>query len=339
MEQWFQQQWQSKTLAHLLLLPLSWLFYVLSASRRLLYSLNILPSYKLPVPVIVVGNITVGGTGKTPLVIHLVEQLKAAGYTPGVISRGYGGQKAGLVTANSAPEDMGDEPVLMARRTGVPVWVSANRVAAGQALLNAYPHCNVIISDDGLQHLCLQRDVEIVLLNKRALGNQYLLPAGPLRECLSRLHSVDIVINSADEHLPTSVGMTAANSYQMRMTGDVFYSLDGQKSHSAMFFKDKVLYAIAAIGHPERFFNSLSALGLRFNTRTFPDHHPFTLADFADIQHDTLLMTEKDSVKCHTLALHDAWYLPVNAELLAENLPPLHTVVIQLLNTHAVKET
>jgi tetraacyldisaccharide 4'-kinase len=338
MEDWFQQQWQSKRLAHLLLLPLSWLFTALSLSRRLLYRFNILHSHQLTAPVIVVGNITVGGTGKTPLVIHLVEQLKAAGYTPGIISRGYGGKQTGMVNADSLPALMGDEPVLMARRTGVPVSVNPDRVAAGKTLLNSYPNCNVIVSDDGLQHLRLQRDIEIVLVNKQALGNECLLPAGPLRELVSRLKSVDMVVNSAEEPLAFKKGDGALNTYQMRVKGDIFHSLDGKQSHSAMFFKDKVVYAFAAIGHPARFFASLTALGLRFNTRTFPDHHPFKLEDFTDVQHETILMTEKDAVKCQSLALHDAWYLPVQAELCAENLPPFHTAVIQSLKQLATKD-
>lgn len=336
MADWFQQLWQSKRWAHLLLLPISWLYGLLTALRRLLYRCNILTTHKLAVPVIVVGNITVGGTGKTPLVIHLVQALKSAGYNPGIISRGYGGEATGLVTADSSPALMGDEPVLMAKRAGVPVSVNPDRVAAGQTLLNAHPNCDVVVSDDGLQHYRLHRDVEIALVNTHALGNQYLLPAGPLREPLARLQTVDIIVNSGDEPLPS---VPERSDYQMRLKGDIFYTLDHKQSHSAMFFKDKVVYAIAAIGHPQRFFASLTALGLRFNTRTFPDHHPFKLEDFVDVQQETILMTEKDAVKCQSLPLHDAWYLPVHAELFAEKLPPLHTTVIQLLKQSVAKET
>jgi tetraacyldisaccharide 4'-kinase len=161
------------------------------------------------------------------------------------------------------------------------------------------------------------------------------LPAGPLREGLSRLQSVDMIVNSGELPIPSS---EALNVYQMRLKGDVFHSLDNQQSHSAMFFKDKVVYAIAAIGHPQRFFASLSALGLRFNTRVFPDHHPFMRSDFTDIEQHTLLMTEKDAVKCQGLGLHDAWYLPVKAEVSAEKLPPLHLAVLQLLKQSVAKE-
>lgn len=335
MADWFQKLWQSKSLASLLLLPFSWLFGLLTAFRRILYRFNILKTHQLPVPVIVVGNITVGGTGKTPLVIYLVEHLKAAGYHPAIISRGYGGNQIGIVNENSTPALVGDEPVLMAKRSGVPVSVNPDRVTAGQTLLKAYPMCDVLISDDGLQHYRLHRDIEIALVNTHGLGNQRLLPAGPLRERLSRLQSVDMIVNSGELPIPSS---EALNVYQMRLKGDVFHSLDNQQSHSAMFFKDKVVYAIAAIGHPQRFFASLSALGLRFNTRVFPDHYPFKRSDFTDIEQHTLLMTEKDAVKCQGLGLNDAWYLPVKAEVSAGKLPPLHLAVLQLLKQSVAKE-
>lgn len=336
MADWFQKLWQSKRLVSLLLLPIAWLFALLASIRRSLYRFKLLKSYQLPVPVIVVGNITVGGTGKTPLVIYLVEHLKAAGYHPAIISRGYGGNQTGLVNQHSSPLQMGDEPVLMAKRAKVPVSVHPDRVAAAQLLLTSFPECDVLISDDGLQHYRLCRDIEIALVNVQALGNQRLLPAGPMREGLSRLQSVDIIVNSGE--LPISHA-EARSVYQMRLKGDIFHSLDDKQSHSAMFFKDKVVYAIAAIGHPQRFFASLSALGLRFNTRIFPDHHPFKGEDFADIVQHTLLMTEKDAVKCQSLGLNDAWYLPVQAEVTAEKLPPLHLAVLQLLKQSQAKET
>lgn len=336
MADWFQKLWQSKSLASLLLLPVSWLFGLLIAFRHLLYRFNILKTHQLPVPLIVVGNISVGGTGKTPMVIYLAKHLQAAGYNPGIISRGYGGEQTGLVDAASTPSLMGDEPVLMAKRTGLPVSVNPDRVAAAQTLLRAFPECNVLISDDGLQHYRLHRDIEIALVNTHGLGNQRLLPAGPLREGLSRLQSVDMIVNSGELPIPSS---EALDVYQMRLKGDVFHTLDDKQSHSAMFFKDKVVYAIAAIGHPQRFFASLSALGLRVNKRVFSDHHLFKRSDFTDIEQHTLLMTEKDAVKCQALSLHDAWYLPVEAELSAENLPPLHLAVLQLLKQSVAKET
>ncbi len=332
MQAWFQQQWQTKSLAHLLLVPMSWLFLAITTVRRFLYRVRILSSYHLAVPVIVVGNITVGGTGKTPFVIYLAEQLKLAGYTPGIISRGYGGSQTGQVFADSAPYMTGDEPVLMAKRTACPVWVNPDRVAAGQALLQAYPQCDVIISDDGLQHLRLQRDIEIVLVNAQALGNQYLLPAGPLRESVSRLSSVSYIVNSGEQALPIAV-MDLPPQYHMQVYGDVFQSLTGGQTQHATLFKDKPISAIAAIGHPERFFSALTALGLKFERKVFPDHHPFKLQDFVDVLTHTIIMTEKDAVKCQSLPLTDAWYLPVTAEVTATHAQSLPSAVIATL-TH-----
>lgn len=332
MQEWFQHQWQTKTLAHLWLLPMSWLFLAVTAVRRFLYHTRILSSYRLAAPVIVVGNITVGGTGKTPFVIYLAEQLKLAGYTPGIISRGYGGRQIGQVFADSAPHMAGDEPVLMAKRTGCPVWVNPDRVAAGEALLQAYPQCDVLISDDGLQHLRLQRDIEIVLINAHALGNGYLLPAGPLRESSSRLATVNYIVNSGEQTLPLP-SVLLPPQYHMRVHGDLFQSLTEEHTQPAAFFKDKAICAIAAIGHPERFFAALSSLGLTFERKVFPDHHPFKLQDFVDVLTNTVIMTEKDAVKCQALPLADAWYLPVTAEVSSTHTQPLPTAVIATL-TH-----
>ncbi|HSH96993.1 MAG TPA: tetraacyldisaccharide 4'-kinase, partial [Methyloradius sp.] len=197
MSSWLQKQWATYTLWHILLLPISWIFFVLSSCRKFLYQIGWLKIFNLAVPVIVVGNINVGGTGKTPLVIWLAEQLKSAGYKPGIISRGYGGSAQHIqeVSANSAPLEVGDEPVLIAKRTGCPVFVNANRVEAGNALLKRYPECDVVISDDGLQHYRLQRDVEIAIIDgAKGFGNSLLLPAGPLRERIGRLAHVDAIV-------------------------------------------------------------------------------------------------------------------------------------------------
>lgn len=332
MQDWFQQQWQTKSLAHLLLVPLSWLFLAITVVRRFLYRTHILPSFQLAAPVIVVGNITVGGTGKTPFVIYLAQQLKQAGYTPGIVSRGYGGSQTGQVFADSHADMMGDEPVLMAKRTGCPVWVNPDRVAAGQALLQANPQCDVIISDDGLQHLRLRRHIEIVLVNAQALGNQYLLPAGPLRESISRLSAVSYIVNSSEQALPIAI-KDSPPQYHMQVRGDVFQSLTGEQTQPASFFKGKPITAVAAIGHPERFFSALSALGLTFERKAFPDHHPFKLQDFVDVLTHTILMTEKDAVKCQALPLADAWYLPVTAEVSITGTQSLPSAVIATL-TH-----
>lgn len=336
MNNWFQKQWSSYGLWHILLIPLSWIFSVIINVRKYLYSLGWLESTRLSVPVIVVGNITVGGTGKTPMVIWLADQLKLAGFTPGIISRGYGGTSklATAVFANSNPQQVGDEPVLIAKRTACPMFVGASRAVAGQALLKANPQCNIIISDDGLQHYALQRDVEIVLINSSLqFGNQLLLPAGPLREKLSRLQCVDAIVDSGrgadfgylfkDELPPV---------FNMQVQGENFESLDGSKpTQAAGCFSNKNIIAIAGIGNPERFFNQLSALGLQFDRKVFADHYQFIAQDLTQFLGKTILMTEKDAVKCSALTTTDAWYLPITATINDSRQVSLITLILQKL--------
>lgn len=316
MNRWFQKQWVSYTPWHILLIPLSWAFGTLVYLRTKLYKIGWLKSTRLGVPVIVVGNINVGGTGKTPVVIWLAEQLQQQGFTVGIISRGYGGyaNQVTPVFANSNPAEVGDEPVLIAKRTACPMFVGANRVAAGQALLQAHPNCNIIISDDGLQHYRLQRDVEIALINSSALqtSNQQLLPAGALREKISRLQQVNVIIDSALHPVP--IGALQPPSFNMQLQGDVFEAVNGlNNSQPASYFAGKALVAIAGIGNPERFFNKLTDLGLQFERQIFADHHAFTAQDLAQYANKTILMTEKDAVKCRAFATTNAWALPVNA--------------------------
>jgi len=321
MQAWLLKQWQYLGIAQLLLQPISWVFALLSGIRRYLYQCGLLQSHALSVPVVIVGNISVGGTGKTPLVIYLVEQLQQAGYQPGVVSRGYGGTESGEVKAESQPQAYGDEPVLIAKRTGVPVFVNADRLQAGQALLKAYPQCDVVISDDGLQHYRLKRDVEIIVVNaKHSLGNQQLLPAGPLRESTQRFASVQAIVNTARLDLASKVRVPALPpvfGMQMHMQG--IYSLDNQQKISLADLQKRQVVAIAGIGHPERFFNFLKGLGLHCAFVAFDDHHAFTQADFEQFSDKTILMTEKDAVKCQHLDLPYAWYLPVSAMLTPAN--------------------
>jgi tetraacyldisaccharide 4'-kinase len=312
---WYQRQLALPLFA---LLPLSWLFRLLVIVRLGLYRRALLPSYRLPVPVIIVGNLTVGGSGKTPLVLWLVERLREAGWRPGIISRGYGGSAEGahFVGPVSDPALVGDEPLLLARRSAVPVFVGADRVLSGRALLAAHPDCNVIVSDDGLQHYRLQRTVEIAVFDGRGAGNSQLLPAGPLREPLRRLSTVSaVVLNSVEDS--TSVALTgAAPRFAMRLAGQRFFALgDAQRYCSAQDLSGKRLYAIAGIGDPARFFAQLDALGLVFEAHPFPDHHRYCAADIAFAYDGVLLMTEKDAVKCATLAVHEAWVLPVDAQI------------------------
>lgn len=303
--------WHRKNaLFYLVLVPLSWLFGALVISRRWLYKRNILKSHALAAPVIVVGNIHLGGTGKTPVVVWLVEQLKAKGYKPGVISRGYGVKITAPigVSASSQASNVGDEPLLIAKRCACPVFVSANRVAAGEALLKAYPDCNVVISDDGLQHYRLKRDVEIALLNSDALEGAWILPAGPLREPSRRLRQVDAIICNGEK--------TTDSAFEMQLLGTQFYNLlDPNLKVTAADFKHKSVKAMAGIGKPERFFEHLRNLGLSFAGVSFNDHHAYTAADLARLNCDVLLMTEKDAVKCQPYAQSHHWVLPVSANI------------------------
>ena len=313
-QQWFERQWQTTSWAHVLLIPVSWLFAVLSGLRRWLYRQGILPGTALPVPVIVIGNISVGGVGKTPLVIYLARQLRAAGYHPGILSRGYGGQKTGAVLPESAPAQYGDEPVLIARRSACPVYVHPVRAEGGRALLQAYPQTDVLICDDGLQHYALQRDIEVAVVQRpQGLGNGRLLPAGPLRETVGRLRSVDLLVESGQ--LPATPAFNPA--FQQTLQAGSWTSVsDFSTTTTPETLRQRPLLAIAGIGHPQRFFKWLQSMGLQCETQIFADHHAYTSADFnGEASKKTILMTEKDAVKCRHLGLTDAWFLPVDAVL------------------------
>ncbi len=295
-----------------LLLPFSWLFRVLIGLRRLLYRLGLLKTTRLPVPVIVVGNINVGGSGKTPLTLTLIDWLRQAGYTPGVISRGYGGRARVpmLVRADSDPDLVGDEPVLIARRAGCPLWIGRSRGEAGRRLLDFHPEVDVILADDGLQHYALARDMEIAVVDGgRGFGNGRLLPAGPLREPVSRLAGVDaVVVNGPDIDL-----RLAAPRFAMKLTVRHFVNLAQPDLRvSPKRFRGETVHAVAGIGHPERFFDSLAAMGLTLTRCPFPDHHAYAPDD---LPAGTVLMTEKDAVKCAAFPRPDAWFLAVDAEV------------------------
>ncbi len=303
-----ERYWYQTSPAHLILLPASWLFRALTALRRTLYRLHLLTSYRLPVPVIVIGNISVGGTGKTPLTLAIAQQLTDAGLHPVIISRGYGGTaQMRQVTQQDLPAEVGDEPLLMAKRGICPVWIGRDRAAAAKLALAAHPQCDLLLCDDGLQHYRLQRDFEIVVVDgARRFGNGRLLPAGPLREPVTRLKHVDaVVVNS---------GPIESGQYEMRLSGDIFYNLkDPARQASAAELRHLKLHAVAGIGHPQRFFDSLSAMGLAFTAHAYPDHHPYSRADLAFDACDALLLTEKDAVKCAPYADERYWVLRVDA--------------------------
>jgi tetraacyldisaccharide 4'-kinase len=330
--------WYRQNLAAVLwpLLPLSWLFGLLVALRRRLYCCAALPSQRLPVPVIVVGNLTVGGSGKTPLVLWLVGRLREQGWRPGIISRGYGGGARTVrpVLASSPASLVGDEPLLLARRSGVPVFVGRDRPAAGRALLAAHPECDVIVSDDGLQHYRLQRTVEVAVFDRRGAGNGRLLPAGPLREPLRRLAGIGAVVWNGSPEARVETVPRRLPQFDMRLVGERFVGANGAaRSCDAASLRGRKLYAIAGIGDPQRFFSQLTALGLSFEAHPFPDHHAYCAADLAFAGNGILLMTEKDAVKCGPLATGEAWVLPVEAVISPRpGQPGLFETILEMLH-------
>ncbi|TCN85445.1 tetraacyldisaccharide 4'-kinase [Shewanella fodinae] len=308
MESWVNRIWYGRHWVRWLLWPLSWLFALISGLRRLAFRLGIKTQVKLPVPVIIVGNITVGGSGKTPVVIYLVEWLRRQGYRPGVISRGYGSQQlhSRLVSATSTPADVGDEPCMIVRRTGVPMAVGADRIASAHLLLQS-AIVDIIISDDGLQHYRLARDVELVVLDvHRGLGNGMLLPAGPLREGTWRLKTADFILcNGASADTTTHFAMTLQPSGLQPVSGET----DQEPPTTA-----QPVVAVAGIGNPQRFFETLQQQGYSLRqTIVFADHHPYNVQDFAQVAQQPIVMTEKDAIKCRTFAGKQWWYLAVDA--------------------------
>ncbi len=299
--------WYQSGLAFIPLLPLSWLFRLLVMVRYWLYQYGWLKVSRFPLPLIVVGNISVGGTGKTPFVIWLAHFLRSAGYKPGIVSRGYGGNATEWpqqVSADSDPAQVGDEAVLLARRCHCPMLVAPDRVAAVEALLGSND-CNIIISDDGLQHYAMGRDIEIAIVDgQRRFGNGQLLPAGPLREPISRLRDVDLTIVNGER---TSVG-----EYSMTLTRSYLYNLHDPSNHEEIsLFKGETVHAVAGIGHPEKFFDLLKKSGVEVITHSFVDHHAYSLDDLAFGDERPVIMTEKDAVKCTRFARPNHWVLAV----------------------------
>lgn len=309
--------------------PLSLLFRMLVGLRRGLFAAGVFRSHGLGRPVIVVGNIFIGGTGKTPFTIWLVETLQQAGWKPGVISRGYRSEDGNprLVTSASDPRQAGDEPVLIASRTRCPVMVGRKRVEAARALLEQHPEVNVIVSDDGLQHYALARDLEIVLFDTRGAGNGWMLPAGPLREPASRrcdfaIHNLQA--NDAGIHSRTS---PCERAYPMRLVPGLLQSLaDPTVTKSLKALNDVAragsgmrVAAAAGIGNPARFFTMLKTAGLVFEELPLPDHYAYQDNPFPALQADIILITEKDAVKCRQIDAirRDSriWVVPVTADI------------------------
>ncbi|WP_337878765.1 tetraacyldisaccharide 4'-kinase [Rheinheimera sp.] len=309
---WFERGWYGEHRGTVWLWPLSLLYRLISCLRRVAYQQGWLKSHQVAVPVLVVGNISVGGTGKTPMTLYLCQQLQQAGLKVGIVSRGYGAKISSPVRVlpEHSPADVGDEPYLLARRSGCPVVVCPDRVAAAEFLLAQQP-LDLIISDDGLQHYRLQRDIELVLVDgQRGVGNGLLLPAGPLREAAARLKTVDaVVINSATG--PSQLCLPAdLPCYAMRLQPATPVPLT-----ASGVWTEQAVTLVAAIGNPERFAMTVQAMGIAVKAKTFfPDHFAFTPDSLAAVS-GPVLMTEKDAVKCRTFAKADWFYLPVQAEL------------------------
>jgi tetraacyldisaccharide 4'-kinase len=286
--------------------PLAWLYGAVTTARRALYRRGWLRSVRLPVPVVVIGNITAGGTGKTPLTIAVAQALRERGFVPGVVSRGYGGRQHApvLLDDTASPQQVGDEPCLI-HAHGIPIAVGRDRPAAASLLIGA--GCDVVIADDGLQHYRLVRDVEVCVVDAvRGFGNGRLLPAGPLREPLMRLVTVDLRVCNGGER---------TGAYAMQLSGGEACSLTDDSHQSLLAFTGQKVHAVAAIGHPARFFDSLRAYGILPVEHAFPDHHAFAPADLRFAEPLPVLMTDKDAIKCRRFAQPGWWRVPVHAQL------------------------
>jgi tetraacyldisaccharide 4'-kinase len=337
---WLEREWQRLGGLALIFLPLAALYALAVLVRRFAYRTRLLPAWRARVPVIVVGNITAGGTGKTPLTLAILEALERHGFSPGVVSRGYGrvprgvNDPLGVVRVYpdvATPEHFGDEPVLIARRSRVPVYVSPDRPAAARALLESHPEVDVLVSDDGLQHYALARDIEIAVVDgERRFGNGLLLPAGPLREPVSRLASVDAVV-VAGEAAGTVPG---SPQFTMRLGHDRFVGLAARQEASveefALAARGRKVVAIAGIAYPERFFEHLADLGIAARNVAFPDHHAFQPAELRLPGAELVVMTEKDAVKCAAYADSRMWFLRVDA-IVARGLEELLVARLQTL--------
>lgn len=302
------RHWYRLSALSLLLAPLSLVFGLAVRLRRLAYRAGWLRSDRLRVPVVVVGNLTVGGAGKTPLVLWLERELRRRGFRPGIVSRGYGGASdtPSAVPKGGDPARFGDEPVLLAERGGSPVWIGADRTAAARALLAANPECDVIVLDDGLQHYRLARNVEIAVEDDRGHGNGLLLPAGPLREPASRPVDATVVNGAA----------ARPGTFAMRLVPAGLYALDESRRRiEPGELAGKRVHAVAGIGNPARFFATLAAMGIAAEPHAFPDHHAFTAGDLAFADADLIVMTEKDAVKCGRLGVGSLAALRVDAEV------------------------
>ena len=344
MEQRLNRLWYREPPRLSLLQPLGWFYGSLMRARRRAYASGWLRTESAGVPVVVVGNLTVGGTGKTPLTIWLATELKGHGYTVGILSRGYGRQGRGeprVVEVQSDWRDVGDEPLILARRTGCATVVASDR-AAGARLLAA-GGVNLILSDDGLQHLRLERACEILVVDgERGFGNGRVLPAGPLREPATQPVRADaVVVNGEAGHASLVHRFAPGEALTMHLVARDVVSLDARLAPRALHsFRATRLHAVAGIGNPQRFFRELRAQGLEVIEHAYPDHHPFTAGDLEFADELPVLMTEKDAVKCAPFASPRLWYVPVAAQFGASDARELLTrVLVKFPDTPAAKRS
>lgn len=333
--------WYGDSSLRFLLMPFSWIYSTVVACRRWCYSAGLLRSQKVAAPVVIVGNITVGGTGKTPLTVWLAGQLAANGFKPGIVSRGYGGKTGPLplsVTAESDPAVVGDEAILMAIRSDCPVVVHADRVAAAKFVIEL--GANVVLSDDGLQHYRLARDFELAVVDgTRRYGNRKLLPAGPLREPVSRLNSVNQVLvqHTAAGESELSFRATDRPPMNFYLAASKVCSLDGSEIRSIGDFSGARVHALAAIGNPERFFRLLETHKIEVVRHVLPDHAAIRREDLDFADDLDVLMTEKDAVKCRGFDAGKVWYVPVDVAIDADHARDLVARIVEKIVPHKVQ--
>ena len=330
-QSWLNRVWYERAAPPWWMMPLALIYGAVAASRRHLYRCGIRRPTRVSLPVVVVGNVSAGGTGKTPLVCWLTAQLCDLGFKPGIVTRGYGGSSrtARLIAPSDDPGVVGDETVLLARRTGRPVAAGRNRPAAAQLLVHA--GCDVVVSDDGLQHYALARDCEIVVIDgERRFGNGWLLPAGPLRETRARLAHADAVVVNGGRPLP-------GGNFNMRLEAKSAVNLRGAAPRSLDEFAGSSVHAVAGIGNPARFFSMLRAHGIEVLAHPLADHARFEAADIFFADQRPVLMTEKDAVKCAGMAGMQHWYVPVSARFDAGESKLLLDIVTQAIHGRAAR--
>jgi len=329
--------WYGQSLLQWPLLPLSWLYGLVTSLRRALYRYGVFRRRQVGVPVIVVGNVTAGGTGKTPVTIWLSRALRHSGWQPGIVSRGYRGNTGPqpvAATPDSDPAVVGDEAILLARESDCPVAVHPDRVAAARKVIAQ--GANLVIADDGLQHYRLARDIEIAVVDgTRGFGNGRLLPAGPLREPVRRLAAVDRVLVQRPPSAPPGPDLGLGDEplgFHLDVSG--VCSLDGSQTRHIADFAGRTVHAVAGIGHPQRFFGMLESLGLDVLRHPLPDHAPIRTSDLAYADGNPVFMTEKDAVKCRSLNVGDCWYVPVDVEFEGGGAESLLTTVLAALQAY-----